>query len=249
MSQADNSEALLAMIARSVDVIGTEKFSESIAQLCLQTSNFGSIYISAYFRDHKPCEIFSSLNKADTASTIPPYLNFAYLLDPFYDLFKQDVGDKVVFLSECAPDNFRSTDYYRLFYGATGLLDECCIFIRIQPSASVVLSLGNRSKHIQNTKKVKQQLESLLPLLASLCRRHWPKLEPTSLDGTGRLGHYLERSFVKVHRKRTYTKLNITSQGELFSIFLEALSKTPPNLAQDPLTFIDTGQFGKKSLV
>jgi hypothetical protein len=53
---------------------------------------------------------------------------------------------------------------------------------------------------------------------------------------------------VKVHRKRTYTKLNITSQCELFSIFLEALSKTPPNLAQDPLTFIDTGQFGKKPI-
>jgi len=47
MSQGDNSEALLAMVARSVDLIGTEKFAESIAQLCSQTSNFGSIYISA----------------------------------------------------------------------------------------------------------------------------------------------------------------------------------------------------------
>ena len=43
---------------------------------------------------------------------------------------------------------------------------------------------------------------------------------------------------VKVHRKRIHNKLGITSQGELFSLFLDALSKTPPNATQDPLTYL-----------
>jgi hypothetical protein len=51
-------------------------------------------------------------------------LDYAYLLDPFYDLFKEGIGDKVVFLWDCALDDFQSTDYYRLFYEETGLVGE-----------------------------------------------------------------------------------------------------------------------------
>jgi DNA-binding CsgD family transcriptional regulator len=42
---------------------------------------------------------------------------------------------------------------------------------------------------------------------------------------------------IKVHRKRIYTKLRIASQGELLSIFLEALSRTPAAATRDPLEF------------
>ncbi len=281
MKHDKNNKTLMALVARSIDWIGTERFEESIAELCLQTYAFDSVYISASFHDHEPCEIFSNLSKSDTASTITPYLKYAYLLDPFYDCFKEDIGDAVVFLDECAPDDFYSSDYYRLFYRESGLLDECCVFVSFAPSASLVISLGNRRAFFDNKQEVKDSLESLLPAISSLCRRHWPKFDPTSLIGTGRLSHQLEVSFdlfgssrlsvreaeiskliikghssksiarlfgnspetVKVHRKRIYTKLNITSQGELFSIFLEALAKTPPNSAEDPLLFIGTDRF------
>ena len=144
-------------------------------------------------------------------------------------------------------------------------------------SASIAISLGNRHTAFEYPQRVKSSLDSLLPVIASLCRRHWPKLDPSSLTGTGRLGHHLAASFdlfgssklspreadivrlilkghssksiarifdnspetVKVHRKRIYTKLDIASQGELFSMFLEALAKTPPNSTQDPLVFIN----------
>ena len=45
---------------------------------------------------------------------------------------------------------------------------------------------------------------------------------------------------VKVHRKRIFVKLNITSQGELFSLFLDALNRTPANANQDPLEYLET---------
>lgn len=43
---------------------------------------------------------------------------------------------------------------------------------------------------------------------------------------------------IKVHRKRIYTKLNVASQGELLSIFLEALSKMPASADGDPLQYL-----------
>lgn len=266
-----------ALVARAIDNIGTDDFAQSLAHLCLQTNTFDSAYMVAFFDDHAPCELFSNLSKADTTVTVTPYLDYAYLLDPFYDLFKEGVGDKVVFLQECAPDDFHSTDYYQLFYVETGLINECCIFIGFGSSASLAISLGNRHTVVKNTARTKASLESILPIIASLCRGHWPKLGPSTLKGTGRLGHHLAASFdlfgssrlspmeakivrlilkghssksiarilgnspdtVKVHRKRIYTKLAIASQGELFSMFLEALAKTPPNSTRDPLEFID----------
>ncbi len=287
MNHDENNNAQMVGAAHSIDCIGTDKFAQSIARLCLQAHTFGSVYISVFFRDHQPCELFSNLSQSDTTNTIAPYLKYAYILDPFYDLFKDNIGDRVVFLNECAPDDFQATDYYRLFYRETGLLDECCIFVSYGASASIVISLGNRSIHFENSMKVKASLESLLPVIVSLCRRHWPKLDPTSLVGRGRLSHQLELLFelfgssrlsareaeiarlilkghssksiarvfhnshetVKVHRKRIYTKLNITSQGELFSIFLEALTKTPHNSTQDPLVFIDENRFEEKPII
>jgi DNA-binding CsgD family transcriptional regulator len=43
---------------------------------------------------------------------------------------------------------------------------------------------------------------------------------------------------IKVHRKRMYAKLNVTSQGELLSLLLTSLEQFPPNATGDPLAFI-----------
>jgi len=42
---------------------------------------------------------------------------------------------------------------------------------------------------------------------------------------------------VKVHRKRFHTKLEVSSQAELFSLFLDAISLVPLNSDDDPLTY------------
>ena len=34
-------------------------------------------------------------------------------------------------------------------------------------------------------------------------------------------------------------QVSVASQGELFLLFLDALSQTPPNADPDPLTFLD----------
>ncbi len=266
---------LLEMIARSVDFLDSTHFAKAIADLCLHITKLESAFICAFFADHKPLQLYSDLSEEEDRRTVVPYLNYAYLLDPFYDLFKQEVGDSVVPLVDCAPDGFRSSDYYRMFYADTGLLVECGVFITFGPEASIVISLGSRDEHVQMPSKAKQTLEAVLPIIASLCRRHWPRLKPTMIAGTGGIGSHLEQSFemfgtsmlsareaqivrlilkghstksiarilgsspdtVKVHRKRIYAKMNIASQGELFSIFLAALSRTPPNSQEDPLVY------------
>ncbi len=222
-------------------------------------------------------ELFVNLGQVLADAPITPYLEFAYLLDPFHDLFRQGGGDRVVTLGECAPDDFRTSTYFRRFYAGTGLFDETTVFVSFGNDACIAISLGSREADFRLSAYGLATLKSLLPVISALCRRHWPRLQPSSITDQGRLGSHLEKLFdrfgtsvlsnregeiarlvlkghssksvarllgnspeiVKVHRKRIYAKLDIASQGELFSIFLDALLHTPSNATEDPLTYLN----------
>lgn len=271
------SQAWNMKLAEAIDLIGHSTFVQKLASLCEDASGYQSTFISAFFMDHPPVELFDNLSGKHTGTTIPPYIDFAYLLDPFYELFRNGIDDAVVSLNECAPDDFKSSEYYQSFYAGTGLFDETSIFISFEGNACILISLGSREEDFLITPEGKAALEALLPCIAALCRRHWPRLSPDSISDRGRMGLHLQKSFdrfgtsvlsereaeivrlilkghssksiarvlgnspetVKVHRKRIYAKLDIASQGELYSIFLEALSHTPPNANSDPLTYLD----------
>ncbi|QDI77337.1 MULTISPECIES: helix-turn-helix transcriptional regulator [Leisingera] len=275
-SRTGTSESLDGL-ARAIELVGQEGFLAALAVLCQSASGYDSTFTAAFFPDHPPVELFDNLPDEHSASTIKPYLDFAYFLDPFYNLFLQGVGDRVITLGECAPDDFRASEYYQTFYAGTGLFDETSVFISFGNSAAVVISLGSREEGFQLAADQRAALTALLPCIAALCRRHWPALDPNSLAGSGRMGLHLKKTFdrfassvlsgreaeivqlilkghssksiarelgnspetVKVHRKRIHNKLGITSQGELFSLFLEALTRAPSNATDDPLTYLD----------
>ena len=266
-----------ARIADAIDAVGQPEFSQAISCLCEGASGYTSTFISAFFRDHPPTELFDNLSGCLSDTSIAPYLDFAYLLDPFHTLFRQGIGDQVTPLGECAPDDFRASTYFRRFYAGTGLFDETTVFVSFGPDACIAISLGSREVGFQLSPAGLVALKSLLPVISALCRRHWPRLQPSSITDQGRLGSHLEKSFdrfgtsvlstregeiarlvlkghssksvarllgnspetVKVHRKRIYAKLDIASQGELFSIFLDALLHTPSNATEDPLVYLN----------
>ncbi|MCR9122755.1 MAG: LuxR C-terminal-related transcriptional regulator [Phyllobacteriaceae bacterium] len=239
------------LVAAAINAIGQPDFPAVLAQLCETVSGYGSTFIAAHFTDHRPVELFDTIGDEHIGATVPPYVESAYLLDPYHELFRQGIG----------------------------LFDETGIIVRFDAHSCLIISLGDRKPDFALSAAGRRALEALLPVVAALCRRHWPRLEPQITAGQGRLGHQLEKSFerfgtsflsdreseiarlvlkghssksiarllgnspetVKVHRKRIYAKLNIASQGELFSMFLDALSRTPPNADGDPLTYLGRG--------
>ena len=257
-------------IARAVTVVGSENFPKVLAALCLSVFNYDSIFVSVFSRDCPPRQLYSNLDPEATRRTIGPYLSYAYLLDPFYGLFKADVGTTVVSLDDCAPDDFRVSDYYRTFYSEIGLRNEVTIFVDAGAGSSIVLSLGQRGEDQGVAADAKALLEGILPVIAALCLRHWPDLSPGAgadpADAGVRLaferfhscklstreaeivrlmlkGHSTKSiarllgnspETVKVHRKRIYAKLKISSQGELFSMFLSALAAPHPEVDAAP---------------
>ncbi len=258
----DNSTTnQMTYIANAVTAVGRDDFPELLGNLCLSVFNFDSIFISIFSQDLPPRQLYSNLDAEATRRTIGPYLSYAYLLDPFYGLFKSDIRDCVVTLDECAPDDFKTTEYYKMFYSDIGLRDEVTIFIGAGNGTSIVLSLGQRNTNACCAPDATKQLDALLPVISALCHKHWPNPEapiyrslpdmgPTfDRCGSARLstreaeivrlmlkGHSTKSiarllgnspETVKVHRKRIYAKLKISSQGELFSMFIAAQAFPP----------------------
>lgn len=237
-------------LSQAVAALGGPEFPDALRRLLRGACGFDSLYISVFSTDRPPVQLYSDLDAEATRSTVAPYLGFAYLLDPFYALFASEPRDRVVSLDECAPDDFRESEYYRIFYAETGLRDEIAILVEAGASTSFALSLGLRRKDCHADPDGKAALSALLPIIAVLCRKHWPEacqagpgeiLEPVAdrladmpvsareaevirlmLKGhsTKSIARHLGNSpeTVKVHRKRIYSKLKISSQGELFSL-------------------------------
>lgn len=271
-----DDSAQMTCLARAVTAVGTDAFPKALTALFQAVFRFDSLFISVFSADHAPRQLYSNLDDDATRRTIGPYLSFAYLLDPFYGLFRAQVGTCVVSLDTCAPDDFRHSDYFRMFYSDTGLRDEVTIFVAADADASIILSLGQRDGRHPRAPEACSRLEALLPVIAALCLKQWrdparhattaidtipdfkhpdfermglPKLslreaEVVRMMLKGHSSKSMARLFgispetVKVHRKRIYSKLGLTSQGELFSLFVSSLAMPPliPDYAAMPQT-------------
>lgn len=129
------------------------------------------MFVSVFSQDRAPRQLYSDLDAEATRRTIGPYLSFAYLLDPFYGLFKSDVGTSVVSLDDCAPDDFRASDYYQMFYSDIALRNEVTIFVAAGHGTSIVISVGQRGSCRGDAATAKAALTALLPVIAGLLRQ------------------------------------------------------------------------------
>ncbi|MXW85346.1 MAG: helix-turn-helix transcriptional regulator [Boseongicola sp. SB0673_bin_14] len=266
----------LEELGACVTAIGTPDFPRLISRFCASLCSADTVFLSAFFDDQKPVGLYGNHTDESQKESLKLYLDVAYVLDPFYLLFRQRRGDQVLSLDEVAPDDFKQSEYYAKFFRDMALTDECGLMLHIEDDAALFFSMGTQAK---GARADPTRLNSARPLISALARRHWTRLTPANTDGSGRLSAQIHAAFeafgssvlspregdvlrmilqghssksiaarfnnspetIKVHRKRIYAKLSVTSQGELLSMFLSALSKMPPTADGDPLQFLHVG--------
>ncbi len=257
---------------QAVDCLGTDELPKILARICEKLSAYDSLMIYAFVKDEIPRLLFDDLEERQQKMKVSPYFEGAYLLDPFYELYRQRAPDGLYHLGSIAPADFTDSEYFNTFYRATHLIDEVSIIVNIKPDVQLHLSLGLRDSRRVLTPEDISRLEVVTPLLIALTRSHWPDVS----GETSRVGAHMENAFnqfgtsklsereseiarltlqghssksmarlldispetVKVYRKKVHQKLAISSQGELFSIFLEALKNMPVGAQGDPLAFV-----------
>ena len=199
------------------------------------------------------------------------FLKSAFLLDPYYIAAARDKKSGFFRLRDLTPTGFRRTEYFRVYYGMSGLRDECGYLIPLQGGGFINISLG-RTGVSAFSKPQLLLLEEIAPLIAVICSMHWQRKQQTdgpdtNLRGqletalgcfgtsilTNRecqvmnlilLGHSTKQlaevldispETVKLHRKHAYAKLDISTQSELFYLFIDSLMSVDGYDSGDPL--------------
>jgi DNA-binding CsgD family transcriptional regulator len=242
-------QTALAKLADVIDAIGEEQFPARLATLIEHVTGYESAVFICYFKAGGAALLFSNLCPDDERRTLDPYFDGAYLLDPWYNMIREGTSDGVYRLSECAPDDFMRTEYYRTYYANMGLQDECALFLRLSETATIVLSIGTRQGR-QPIPGGLDALAAMLPCIRAVSVRHWPKVAPDGRSAPDSLAELcvqfglsereievitlLLRGYsnkiiarnlsispetVKVYRKRINKKLGTSSTRELFARF------------------------------
>lgn len=185
----------LHLAALATQQIGSPAFAPSIGRLCQSLSAYDGFMIYAFCQDEVPRLLFSNLAPSDIQACWPPYFGGAYLLDPFYALFRAQAPDGLYRLKDLAPDDFYDSEYHKSFYLKTGLRDEITLVFGLAEGTQIHVSLGLRSAQVQVTDQDLQRLQAFAPLLTALCSRHWSDLTATPASPTPHTGAHLDRAF------------------------------------------------------
>jgi DNA-binding CsgD family transcriptional regulator len=238
-----------AALAEAVAELGEPAFPAALERALRHLVSFEMMNGFAYAPGGKAFDLDNERIVGDRTTIVDHYLAGAYILDPFYDAVRREPGAGVLVMRRLAPDRFADTEYYRRHYQATGIADEIGFILKLR-HADAVLSLSRIGAVPAFSRRDIARLESAAPLVRALAERHWharfnppaedekaaatishPLLSKRELEIVTLIlkGHStysiaavlgLSPNTVKVHRRQAYAKLNISSQAELFHLFL-----------------------------
>lgn len=258
--------SLMPKIAEMIGKIGDPGFPVAASELLRAVAPYTYTVVFAYLGSAKPIDLFDDFPADRRQVFVGDYQDGPYLLDPFFLAATRPVPTGLYRMRDLAPDRFYQGEYFRSYYGRTGLAEEVGYFVDMPGGGTVVLSLMRDEKPFSNREML--ALDQIRPVIEAGLRGHWPQLaqrfaaaeQPSgtspdsgiersfqsfglglltprereiveftlkghSPDATGRiLG--IAPGTVRIHRRNIYAKLQINSQGELFSRFIETLGKT-----------------------
>ena len=244
-----------AGLGRTVAHLGTEHFWKQLVLLLHQCLPFDNALAIFYPLDGPPValEEYDAQPSSKPASMLV-YLNGLYLIDPFYQAYREGYASGVYRLEEVAPDHFRQSEYFLNYFHDNVLEDEVQFILQLPGTGTLSLSLGmQRRFNFEETGLMTTLAAWVLPLM----QQHWqqstqrsPAMDTQIRDALSHFGsgvlserelevaRLVLRGFsskamaerlkispdtVKVHRRHLYAKLDISSQPELFSLFILSL--------------------------
>lgn len=241
-----------ASLGAAATAIGSTGFPDALAAALRLLSPFQMMNGFVYSPDGGAFDLYNERIVAERSIIVDRYLAGAFILDPFYDAVRADASARMIVMRDLAPDDFAQTEYFRLHYATTEIVDEVGFVLALENDFVAVLSLSRTGIAPLFSQEDLKRLKAAVPIVCALAERHWLRLPSHTLDSRSAppaakiehplltkreleivtlilKGHStlslaavlsLSPNTVKVHRRQVYAKLNISSQAELFRLFL-----------------------------
>lgn len=254
--------------------LGKRDIGDAMAAVMKSITTVDSMAVVAFPKGARPLLLSERTDEAVVSSDgdLTQYLDGAYLLDPFYRASMEGVPSGFYTLSSVVPDDFFNSEYFRLYYRFSNLVDEIAYLLALDDGSYLHISLAKVEAYSEDELTV---FKALAPWVLTVLERHWAstnlkqEVSASDVDMHKHVNHAFEHfgssvltdreceiarlilhghstksmavkldisiETVKVHRRNLYNKLDISSQPELFSLFLESLAVAGNTEGVDPL--------------
>jgi len=154
--------------------------------------------IFVYRGRSRPLNLYDNFGLADGRKGIVAYVEYTYVLDPFYQASQKGLADGVYRIRDLAPDAFFESEYYKTHRVLPARseeigyitedwpegLEEIDIAVTLEPGVvsefSVYRSLRNRGFADEELARLGQ----VVPVLGALLRRYWAGYGPSKLEAS-----------------------------------------------------------------
>lgn len=131
-------------LAKVFETLGTQGFWRAMLQLLRQLAPIDTALVVEFYADASPkvIEEFTFGATGSASSPMPHYCKGLYLLDPFYRAACERPHRGLLRLDDVAPDQFRQSEYYQLYFSREVGQDEVQFLLSFDGGAVLSLSLG-----------------------------------------------------------------------------------------------------------
>ena len=172
---------MCAKVGRMISRLGEPNFAGALGEALRGTAAFDYCVVFGYSGDKRPLALHDDFPPDRHRIHVADYLEGPYILDPFF-LASQDPGRRGLYrLSDIAPDRFYQGEYFKSYYGQTGLAEEIGYLVSASDNLTLVLSLMRREKRFSAVEF--RHLAALWPVVDAAARQHWGKLKHPLGDG------------------------------------------------------------------
>ena len=131
-----------AFFGAALASVGSRGFPDALANALHQLTPFPMMNGFFYSPNGRAFDLYNEKIVAERSIIVDRYLAGAFVLDPFYEAVSKDGSERMIVMRELAPDDFLQTEYYRLHYATTQIVDEIGFVIRMENDFVGVLSLS-----------------------------------------------------------------------------------------------------------
>jgi len=160
-------------LPRVIDALGSEDFSPALLEFIRTAANFDSAVIMAYPDTSALHVIHNALHDGDQSGFDSTYRNRLWLLSPLYLSAKSGMRGFFHIL-DIAPENFRNSEYYKLYYQSNGVKDQAVFLLESGDGSPIAVSLERTPALQAFSARDKSRLGEIIATVAALVQQQWP---------------------------------------------------------------------------
>lgn len=155
-----------------IDSIGQADFYQEVERSFKQISTISKFKIISYPKSDKPA--FLGGYREPEFDRI--YSEYAYLLDPFYNVINTEQRKEIVTLDSITRNDFQSSTYYDRFYHMTGWTNESNFIVSLGDEHTICLAYTADDMPLH---ELNSELRPYLSSIKSAIRKHEAFIQPS----------------------------------------------------------------------